>query len=50
MFITYILVIFGINAFFTGVNVMQKSIVGSIIGAIGTIAAFILLIGECVCQ
>lgn len=50
MFITYILVMFGINAFFTGVNVMQKSIVGSVFGAIGTIAAFILLIGECVCQ
>lgn len=50
MFITYVLIMFGINAFFTGVNVMQKSIVGSVFGAIGTIAAFILLVGECVCQ
>lgn len=50
MFITYILVMFGLNAFLTGVNVMQKCIVGSILGGLGAIAAFIVLVGECVCQ
>lgn len=50
MFILFILVMFGFNAFITGVNVMQKCIIGSIFGAIGAIAAFVVLVRECVCQ
>lgn len=50
MFILFILIMFGLNAFFTGVNLMQKCILGSIFGVIGTISAFIVLVGECVCQ
>ena len=50
MFITYILVMFGLNAFLTGVNVMQKCITGSIIGGLGAICTFVVLIGECVCH
>ena len=50
MFITYVIIMFGINAFLLGVNVMQKSVAGSIFAALGLICAFIVLIGECVCQ
>lgn len=50
MFITFILFMFGFNAFLTGVNVMQKSIAGSIFGGLGAICAFVVLIGECVCR
>ena len=50
MFILFIIIMFGLNAFLTGVNVMQKCITGSIFGALGAIAAFIVLVGECVCQ
>ena len=50
MFITYILVMFGLNSFLTGVNMMQKWITGTIIGGLVAICAFVVLIGECVCQ
>ena len=50
MFILYIIVMFGLNAFLTGVNVMQKCIIGSILGAAGAIAAFLVLVSECVCR
>ena len=51
MFILFILIMFGLNAFLTGVNVMQKCIAGAIFGAMGSIAAFTILLGRCVlCQ
>ena len=50
MFILFIIIMFGFNAFMTGVNLMQKCITGAIFGAVGVVAAFIVLVGECVCQ
>lgn len=51
MFILFIIIMFGLNAFMIGMNVCQKNLAGSIWGAIGSISAFLILLERCVlCQ